>query len=303
MSNPSKSFHVADLRKTILDMAYAGSTVHIGCAFSIVELLAVLYRKYLRYPENNPLNLGRDYLVLSKGHGVMAQYACMRELGWLPDQAFAEYFSDGSDLKGLSDSRIPGLEVTSGSLGHGFSVGVGLALGAKLRNTDQKTYALVGDGEINEGPIWEGALFAAHHQLKNFMAIVDENGFQAMGRTDEVLNLGSIEDKFKSFGFEVASVDGHDELAIDEIYNVAVGERTSLNQLYFSLRDALAERFPHLLEAQPIYRDFRVGDVRHSLADIQKAQALLGYPPTHRVSAGLHEAMDWYVSALSGQHL
>jgi transketolase len=216
MSNPSKSFHVADLRKTILDMAYAGSTVHIGCAFSIVELLAVLYRKYLRYPENNPLNLGRDYLVLSKGHGVMAQYACMRELGWLPDQAFAEYFSDGSDLKGLSDSRIPGLEVTSGSLGHGFSVGVGLALGAKLRNTDQKTYALVGDGEINEGPIWEGALFAAHHQLKNFMAIVDENGFQAMGRTDEVLNLGSIEDKFKSFGFEVASVDGHDELAIDE---------------------------------------------------------------------------------------
>lgn len=216
MSNPGKSFHVADLRKTILDMAYAGSTVHIGCAFSIVELLAVLYRKYLRYPENNPLNSGRDYLILSKGHGVMAQYACMRELGWLPDQAFAEYFSDGSDLKGLSDSRIPGLEVTSGSLGHGFSVGVGLALGAKLRNTDQKTYALVGDGEINEGPIWEGALFAAHHQLKNFMAIVDENGFQAMGRTDEVLNLGSIEDKFKSFGFEVASVDGHDELAIDE---------------------------------------------------------------------------------------
>lgn len=94
-----------------------------------------------------------------------------------------------------------------------------------------------------------------------------------------------------------------DELAIDEIYNVAVGERTSLNQLYFSLRDALAERFPHLLKAQPIYRDFRVGDVRHSLADIQKAQALLGYQPTHRVSAGLHEAMDWYVSALSGQHL
>jgi len=197
-------------------MAYAGSTVHIGCAFSIVELLAVLYRKYLRYPENNPLNSGRDYLILSKGHGVMAQYACMREQGWLADQAFAEYFSDGSDLKGLSDSRIPGLEVTSGSLGHGFSVGVGLALGAKLRNTDQKTYALVGDGEINEGPIWEGALCAAHHQLKNFMAIVDENGFQAMGRTDEVLNLGSIEDKFKSFGFEVASVDGHDELAIDE---------------------------------------------------------------------------------------
>lgn len=216
MKNQLKAFNPKALRKTILDMAYAGSTVHIGCAFSIVELLAVLYRKYLRYPENNPLNIGRDYLVLSKGHGVMAQYACMRELGWLPEEAFTNYFSDGSDLKGLSDSRVPGLEVTSGSLGHGFSVGVGLALGAKLRNTHQKIYALVGDGEINEGPIWEGALFAAHHQLKNFMTIVDENGFQAMGLTDEVLNLGSIEDKFESFGFEVASVDGHDELAIDE---------------------------------------------------------------------------------------
>lgn len=196
-------------------MAYAGCTVHIGCAFSIIELLAVLYRNHLRYPGNDPRAPLRDYLVLSKGHGVMAQYACMRELGWLPDEAFAHYFSDGSELKGLSDSRVPGLEVTSGSLGHGFSVGVGLALGAKLRGTDQKTFALVGDGEINEGPIWEGALFAAHHQLRNFMVIVDENGFQAMGRTQEVLRLGSIESKFQSFGFEVLTVDGHDEGSID----------------------------------------------------------------------------------------
>ena len=142
------------LRKTVLDMAYAGSTVHIGSAFSIIELLAVLYRSHLRYPGSDPLAATRDYLILSKGHGVMAQYACMRELGWLKDEAFSGYFADGSNLKGLSDSRIPGLEVTSGSLGHGFSVGVGMAMGAKLRGTDQKTYALVGDGEINEGPIW-----------------------------------------------------------------------------------------------------------------------------------------------------
>lgn len=216
MTNQTKLFDPKALRRTVLEMAYAGSTVHIGCAFSIIEILAVLYRQHLHYPENDPLNVNRDYFVLSKGHGVMAQYACMRELGWLPEEAFTRYFSNGSELKGLSDSRIPGLEVTSGSLGHGFSVGVGLALGAKLRNTDQKTYVLVGDGEINEGPIWEGALFAAHRQLKNFMVIVDENGFQAMGPTNEVLNLGSIEDKFESFGFEVASIDGHDELAIDE---------------------------------------------------------------------------------------
>ena len=197
-------------------MAYAGSTVHIGCAFSIIEILAVLYRDYLRYPENNPLGKARDYLVLSKGHGVMAQYACMREMGWLPEEAFMQYFSDGSDLKGLSDSRVPGLEVTSGSLGHGFSVGVGLALGADLRHTDQKTYVVVGDGEINEGPIWEGALFAAHHQLKNFMVIIDENGYQAMGKTNDILDLGSIQAKFESFGFETITVDGHDEDALSD---------------------------------------------------------------------------------------
>lgn len=215
MTLPTPAFNAKVLRKTVLDMAYAGSTVHIGCAFSIVELLAVLYRKHLRFPGNDPLAPGRDYFVLSKGHGVMAQYACMRELGWLNDEAFSGYFSDGSDLKGLSDSRIPGLEVTSGSLGHGFSVGVGMAMGAKLRGTDQKTYVVVGDGEINEGPIWEGALFAAHHGLKNFMVIVDENGFQAMGSTQEVLQLGSIQAKFESFGFEAATIDGHDEAVID----------------------------------------------------------------------------------------
>lgn len=209
------NFNVQVLRKTVLDMAYAGSTVHIGCAFSIIELLAVLYRSHLRYPGNNPLAGGRDYMVLSKGHGVMAQYACMRELGWLKDEVFSGYFADGSDLKGLSDSRVLGLEVTSGSLGHGFSVGVGLAMGAKLHGTDQKTYALVGDGEINEGPIWEGALFAAHQELKNFMVIVDENGFQAMGRTQDVLQLGSIQAKFESFGFEAITIDGHNETAID----------------------------------------------------------------------------------------
>lgn len=215
MSFESKVFDPKALRKSVLNMAYAGSTVHIGCAFSIIELLAVLYRNHLRYPGNDPHARDRDYLVLSKGHGVMAQYACMHELGWLNENALSNYFSDGSDLKGLSDSRNPGLEVTSGSLGHGFSVGVGLAMGAKLRGTDQKVYALVGDGEINEGPIWEGALFASHHELRNFMVVIDENGYQAMGRTQEVLNLRSIQSKFESFGFESITIDGHDEVAID----------------------------------------------------------------------------------------
>ena len=212
--NRSQRFNVDDLRKTVLDMAYAGSTVHIGCAFSIIELLAVLYRSFLRYPESDPLSPDRDYFVLSKGHGVMAQYACMRELGWIKDEDIVNYFSDGSDLKGLADSRIKGIEATTGSLGHGISVGVGLALGAKLRNTNQRVFVLVGDGEINEGPFWESALFAAHHNLKNFILIIDENGFQAMGETKSILNLNSIKSKLSSFGFQAVEVDGHDEDAI-----------------------------------------------------------------------------------------
>ena len=210
------AFNAAKLRKTVLDMAFAGSTVHIGCAFSLIEILAVLYRSHLRYPQNNPKADLRDYLVLSKGHGVMAQYACMYELGWLKRQDIDRYFADGSELKGLSDSRIPGLEVTSGSLGHGFSVGVGLAMAAKLRKTDQKVFIIVGDGEINEGPIWEGMLFAAHHKLDNLVVIVDENGFQAMGKTEDVLNLGNLRAKFESFDFEAVNVNGHDEAALDQ---------------------------------------------------------------------------------------
>ena len=208
-------FVPARLRRKVLEMAYAGSTVHIGCAFSIIELVSVLYRSHLRYPGNDPRAESRDYLVLSKGHGVMAQYACMHELGWLNDSHIQGYFADGSELKGLSDSRIPGLEVTSGSLGHGFSVGVGIAMGLQRKSTDQKVYAIVGDGELNEGPIWEGALVAAHHRMDNLMLIIDKNGFQAMGTTDDVLALGDLSAKFTSFGFETLEVDGHDEEAID----------------------------------------------------------------------------------------
>jgi len=227
-----RRFAPARMRRTVLEMAYAGSTVHIACAFSIIELVTVLYRDHLRYPGNDPRAEGRDFLVLSKGHGVMAQYACMRELGWLDDSHVQGYFKDGSELKGLSDSRVPGLEVTSGSLGHGFSVGVGIAMGLQRKGTDQKVYAIVGDGELNEGPIWEGALVAAHHKMDNLMLIVDKNGFQAMGTTDDVLALGDLSAKFASFGFETLEVDGHDEAAVDaairQLWSTGAGKPKAL---------------------------------------------------------------------------
>lgn len=213
-----KNFDATRIRKTILDMAFAGSTVHIGCAFSIVELLAVLYRNHLRFDRSDPHSPTRDYMVLSKGHGVMAQYACLHEIGWLPGEEIARYFGNGTRLKGLADAHVPGVEVTAGSLGHGLSVGVGLALGAKMNKTDQTCYALVGDGELNEGPIWEAALFASQFKLDNLLVIVDVNGFQAMGTTDEVISLGDIEQKFTAFDFDATTIDGHDEIAIDSAY-------------------------------------------------------------------------------------
>lgn len=220
------------LRQTVLKMAYSGSTVHIACAFSIVELLSVLYRNFLRFPDNDPDSDERDYMVLSKGHGVMAQYACFLELGWISQAHVENYFANGSDLKGLSDSRIPGLEVTSGSLGHGFSVGVGIAAGLKRNMKDQKVFIIVGDGELNEGPIWEGALFASHNRLDNLMMIVDKNNFQAMGTTDEVLSLGDLGAKLDSFGFETIEVDGHDEdaikTAVKELWEIGAGKPKAL---------------------------------------------------------------------------
>lgn len=216
MSSAMNDFNPRVLRRLILDMAFAGNAVHIGCAFSIVELLAVIYGRHLHLDLGNPAWGGRDYLVLSKGHGVMAQYACLNLLGWITDAELNNYFGNGSRLKGLADAHIPGVEATTGSLGHGLSVAAGMALAAKLSNTGQTCYALVGDGELNEGAIWEAMLFAKHYRLDNLVVIVDNNGLQAMGRTDEVMGLGDIAAKFEAFGFDAASVPGHDEAAIDD---------------------------------------------------------------------------------------
>ena len=213
-----KKFDSNRIRKSILNMAYSGATVHIGCAFSIVELVAVLYRSHLKFDYLESESPDRDYLVLSKGHGIMAQYACLNEIGWIADSEVQQYFKNGTRLKGLADVHVPGVEATTGSLGHGVSVAVGLALASKLNKSDQIAYTIVGDGEMNEGAVWEAILFSAHFHLDNFVLIVDKNGFQAMGSTDEVMQLGSIEEKLNAFGFDALTIDGHDEDAIDLAY-------------------------------------------------------------------------------------
>lgn len=213
-------FDPRNLRRTILRMAYNGQAVHVPCAFSLVEILSVLYRSHVCLGDGTPTSPDRDYLILSKGHGVMAQYACLHELGWLAEESIRDYFQDGTPLKGLADAHVPGLDVSSGSLGHGLSVGVGLALAAQRNKTGQRVFVIVGDGELNEGSVWEAFLFAAHHRLANLCVIVDANGWQAMGPTDSVLALGPLYDKLTGFGLITHEVDGHDPAAIDSLLSL-----------------------------------------------------------------------------------
>lgn len=219
MISSAKNLIPKKIRRNILDMAYSGSTVHIGCALCLVEIFSVIYRNHLRYDYTKPDDPNRDFLILSKGHGVMAQYACMKELGWLKDSDLLNYFSDGTKLKGLSDSRVRGLEVTSGSLGHGLSVGVGIALGNKISQTKQKTFIIVGDGELNEGSCWEAIQFAGHHALSNICMIVDKNNFQAMDKTSNIINQQNLATQIEAFNFNVTEVDGHNEDALDNAIN------------------------------------------------------------------------------------
>jgi transketolase len=208
-------FDPRSLRRHVLRMAYRGQSVHVACAFSIIEICAVLYARFLRYDPRDAAWPDRDYLILSKGHGVMAMYACFYEIGWLGDADLDNYFKDGTHLRGLCESDVPGCEVTSGSLGHGLSIACGIAFGLKRKGSDRRVYCIVGDGEMNEGPMWEALLFAAHQKLDNLVVIVDANQFQAMGRTEEVLGLEPLPAKFEAFGCRTLECDGHDPAALE----------------------------------------------------------------------------------------
>jgi transketolase len=203
MSSPYK------LRRTILRMAFKAQSVHIGCSFSLVEVTHVLYSTFVNKEKLKALHPDRDYVCLSKGHGVMAIYANLFELGMVKESEIENYFSDGSNLTGLSDAHVDGIEVSGGSLGQGITVATGIALSKKIDKAPSKVFCIVGDGELNEGSAWESILIASHQKLHNFVLIVDANCHQAMGRCEDVLGMEPFTDKFKAFNFEVEECDGH----------------------------------------------------------------------------------------------
>lgn len=207
------------VRRNILRMAFAGNSVHLGSSLSLVEIVSTLYQDILRLNPDDRKDPFRDILALSKGHGVMALYGCFRELGWLTDVQLDGYFSPNNKLKGLSSVHVPGVEVSGGSLGHGITVAVGLALAARIVKSPRRVFAIVGDGEINEGSAWEAFMMAAHHRLDNLTVIVDVNGFQAMGQTKTVLSMVDYRSKFEAFSFYAIEVDGHDVVALRQAFS------------------------------------------------------------------------------------
>ena len=204
------------IRAHVLDAIYRSGASHIGTAFSATELLAVLYGGVLRIDPVRPKDPDRDRFVLSKGHGCVALYAALAERGFFSTQWLEDYYQNGSRLFGhVTHTGVPGVEVSTGSLGHGLSVACGMAIVGKRKNRPYRVVALLSDGECDEGSTWEAVLFAGHHGLDNLVALIDYNKIQSLGRVDEVLDLEPLAAKWEAFGWAVQEIDGHDVNAIE----------------------------------------------------------------------------------------
>ncbi|MEU4692649.1 transketolase [Actinoplanes sp. NPDC023714] len=203
------------VRAHVLRMTSSGRSSHVGSALSCADLLAVLYADVLQADPEHPDWPDRDRVIMSKGHAGAALYAVLAERGFFDTAVLHRHYQNGSYLSGhVSHVGIPGVEFSTGSLGHGLPVGAGLAWRARQTGRSWRTYVLLGDGECDEGSVWEAAMFAGHHELASLVAIVDYNRMQSLGTTDETLTLEPFAAKWRAFGWDVAEVDGHDHAAL-----------------------------------------------------------------------------------------
>ncbi|MFC1903323.1 transketolase [Chloroflexota bacterium] len=205
------------IRVQALRMIHRAQSSHIGTSFSEADLLAVLYGRVLRVDSSRPDWIDRDRFILSKGHGCAAVYAVLAEKKFFPKDWLNTYCQDASHLAGhITHHGVPGVEVSTGSLGHGLSIGCGMALAGKRGGHSHRVFVLLSDGECDEGSTWEAVLFAPHHKLDNLVAIVDYNKIQSFGMVKEVLDLEPLADKWRAFGWAVKEVDGHDFEQIED---------------------------------------------------------------------------------------
>ena len=199
------------LRKLVLECLFGGDRGHMGSAMSLIEILRVLYDKILKYNSKQPLLPNRDRLILSKGHGCLALYAILSDKDFFSKKILKSSSRFYSILGGHPEfDKVPGVEASTGALGHGSPIGLGIALGAKIEKKKFHTYVIVGDGEINEGSFWEASMIASKHKLSNYHIIIDYNKIQSYGQTKNVMQLEPLKEKLSSFGYKVDQVNGHD---------------------------------------------------------------------------------------------
>ncbi len=217
----------AYVRRDIVDMTHRGGSSHVGSGLSIADILAVLYGDILSVDPAAPKHDDRDRFILSKGHAGAAVYAVLAETGFFEAEKLKDHYQNGSVLSGhVSHKGVPGVEFSTGSLGHGLSVAAGMAKAAKLSLKNHKVFALLSDGECDEGSNWEAILFASHHKLNNLVAMIDYNKIQSLDSVEETLGLEPFADKFKAFGWNTLEVDGHDHLALKNSFALVSQEKT-----------------------------------------------------------------------------
>lgn len=199
------------LRLRVLDMKNKVRGPHIGSCFSVLDILVALYHDVMRLEPKTPGWPDRDRLILSKGHAAAALYAVLMEKGFITQDQLDGFHTCGGCLEEHPSRCLEmGIDVSTGSLGHGLSVGAGISLAGKVDNADYKTFVILSDGELNEGSVWEAVMFASHHNLNNLVAIIDHNKIQALGDTKDIIDLSPIEEKFAAFGWNALLIDGHD---------------------------------------------------------------------------------------------
>jgi transketolase len=207
------------LRKLVVRALEGGERGHVGSSMSLIEIMRVLYDDILRYRPNEPQWPDRDRMILSKGHGCIALYVILADKGFIPLETLDTFCRRDSILGGHPEAgKVPGVEASTGALGHGLSIGVGMALAVRMQKRDSRVVVVMGDGEIDEGSVWEAALCAGKHRLSNLTALIDYNKVQSAGPTREILDLEPLADKWRAFNFATVEVDGHDVDALREVF-------------------------------------------------------------------------------------
>lgn len=216
------------IRRHGIEMTHISGGSHIGAVLSVADILAVLYADIMKYNPENPKEDGRDRCILGKGHAGAAIYAALAESGFFPVEELKTHYADGSRLSGHVSHRVPGVELSTGSLGHALGVASGMALAAKKDGKTHRIFAVLGDGECDEGSVWEAALFANHYKLGNLIAIVDHNHMQSLDFCEKTIELEDFATKWKAFGWNVIELDGHDHVALREALSNKEAEKPTV---------------------------------------------------------------------------